>query len=84
MFPLDLVTAWMAIDEATVANGCLRMATASHRWGMVPARHALPARLHLVRRPGAADAPRPAAVRLDSRPRVPRLCVDLPPCSGGF
>ena len=36
MFPMDLVTAWTAIDEATIENGCLWMATGSHRWGMVP------------------------------------------------
>ena len=31
-----MVTAWTAIDEATVANGCLWMAAGSHRWGMIP------------------------------------------------
>ena len=36
MFPMDLLTAWTAIDEATVANGCLWMAVGSHRWGMIP------------------------------------------------
>ena len=36
MFPMDMVTAWTAIDEATVANGCLWMAVGSHRWGMIP------------------------------------------------
>ena len=36
MFPMDLATAWTAIDQATVANGCLWMATGSHRWGMIP------------------------------------------------
>ena len=36
MFPMDLVTAWTAIDQATVTNGCLWMATGSHRWGMIP------------------------------------------------
>ncbi len=39
MFPMDLVTAWTAIDQATIANGCLWMAVGSHRWGMVPASH---------------------------------------------
>ena len=36
MFPMDMVTAWTAIDQATVANGCLWMAVGSHRWGMIP------------------------------------------------
>ena len=36
MFPMDMLTAWTAIDEATVANGCLWMAVGSHRWGMIP------------------------------------------------
>ena len=36
MFPMDMLTAWTAIDEATIANGCLWMATGSHRWGMIP------------------------------------------------
>ena len=36
IFPMDLVTAWTAIDGATIDNGCLWMATGSHRWGMVP------------------------------------------------
>ena len=36
MFPMDMLTAWTAIDEATIANGCLWMATGSQRWGMIP------------------------------------------------
>ena len=36
MFPMDMLTAWTAIDEATVANGCLWMAVGSHRWGLIP------------------------------------------------
>ena len=36
MFPMDMLAAWTAIDEATVANGCLWMAVGSHRWGMIP------------------------------------------------
>lgn len=30
--PADLVTAWVALDDATVANGCLRFVPGSHRW----------------------------------------------------
>ncbi len=36
MFPMDMLTAWTAIDEATIVNGCLWMATGSQRWGMIP------------------------------------------------
>ena len=35
IFPMDLVTAWIAIDEATLDNGCLNFALGTHRWGMV-------------------------------------------------
>ncbi len=35
IFPMDLVTAWTAIDEATSQNGCLNFAAGTHRWGMV-------------------------------------------------
>ncbi len=36
IFPMDLVTAWCALDDATIANGCLWMAPGTHRWGMIP------------------------------------------------
>ena len=35
IFPMDLVTAWTAVDEATSENGCLNFAAGTHRWGMV-------------------------------------------------
>ena len=35
ILPMDLVTAWTAIDHASEANGCLRFATGTHRWGML-------------------------------------------------
>ena len=35
IFPMDLVTAWTAIDEANRDNGCLNFASGTHRWGMV-------------------------------------------------
>ena len=35
IFPMDLVTAWAAIDDATLANGCLRFVPGTHRWGML-------------------------------------------------
>jgi phytanoyl-CoA hydroxylase len=31
--PADLVSAWVALDDATVENGCMRMVPHSHRWG---------------------------------------------------
>jgi len=41
IFPMDLVSAWAAIDDATIANGCLWMVPGSQRWGVVP-RHLIP------------------------------------------
>ena len=35
IFPMDLVSAWTAIDDATVENGCLNFAPGTHRWGML-------------------------------------------------
>ncbi|MCC6446262.1 MAG: phytanoyl-CoA dioxygenase family protein [Armatimonadetes bacterium] len=34
--PPDLVTAWVALDDVTLANGCMRMVPGSHRWGESP------------------------------------------------
>jgi len=34
IFPMDLVTAWAAIDDATLENSCLHFAPGTHRWGM--------------------------------------------------
>ena len=31
--PADLVSAWTALDDATVLNGCMRMVPRSHQWG---------------------------------------------------
>jgi ectoine hydroxylase-related dioxygenase (phytanoyl-CoA dioxygenase family) len=34
--PADLtVTAWVAVDEATLENGCMRFLPGSHKWGLV-------------------------------------------------
>ena len=35
IFPMDLVTAWAAIDNATTGNGCLNFVPGTHRWGMM-------------------------------------------------
>ncbi|MBI4552840.1 MAG: phytanoyl-CoA dioxygenase family protein [Candidatus Latescibacteria bacterium] len=31
--PADLVSAWVALDDATTENGCMRMVPRSHLWG---------------------------------------------------
>ena len=35
IFPMDLVTAWTAIDDSTLENGCLHFVPGTHRWGMM-------------------------------------------------
>ena len=35
IFPMDLVSAWTAIDQAMVENGCLNFVPGTHRWGMM-------------------------------------------------
>ncbi len=35
IFPMELVSAWTAIDEATEENGCLTYIPGTHRWGMM-------------------------------------------------
>jgi phytanoyl-CoA hydroxylase len=37
--PHDHVTCWIAIDEATVENGCLHYIPGSHKWGYVDGGH---------------------------------------------
>jgi ectoine hydroxylase-related dioxygenase (phytanoyl-CoA dioxygenase family) len=32
--PADLVSAWVALDDADTENGCMWMAPGSHRWGI--------------------------------------------------
>ena len=36
IFPMDLVSAWAAIDDATIENGCLWMVPGSQRWAVIP------------------------------------------------
>jgi phytanoyl-CoA hydroxylase len=31
--PADLVSAWVALDDASIENGCMSMVARSHRWG---------------------------------------------------
>ena len=35
IFPMEMVSAWTAIDEATEENGCLTYIPGTHRWGMM-------------------------------------------------
>ena len=35
IYPMDLVTAWAAIDDATLENGCLEFVPGSHLWGLL-------------------------------------------------
>jgi ectoine hydroxylase-related dioxygenase (phytanoyl-CoA dioxygenase family) len=34
--PYELVSAWIALDDSTIANGCVRMRAGSHRLGLLP------------------------------------------------
>jgi ectoine hydroxylase-related dioxygenase (phytanoyl-CoA dioxygenase family) len=31
--PADLISCWVALDDATLENGCMRMVPGSHKWG---------------------------------------------------
>ena len=33
--PADLVTCWVALDDATIANGCMNVVPGSHKWGLL-------------------------------------------------
>lgn len=35
IYPMDLVTAWAAIDDSTLENGCLEFVSGSHLWGLL-------------------------------------------------
>jgi phytanoyl-CoA hydroxylase len=37
--PPDLVSVWMALDDATLENGCMRVIPGSHTWGMLRHQH---------------------------------------------
>ena len=34
--PPEMITAWVALDDSTIENGCVRFATGSHKLGMLP------------------------------------------------
>ena len=37
--PPELCSAWIALDDATLDNGCMRVLPGSHRWGTLEHRH---------------------------------------------
>jgi phytanoyl-CoA hydroxylase len=37
--PPDLVSVWMALDDATLENGCMRVIPGSHEWGILEHQH---------------------------------------------
>jgi phytanoyl-CoA hydroxylase len=37
--PPDLVSAWIALDDATLENGCMRVLPGSHTWGVIEHKH---------------------------------------------
>ena len=37
--PPDLCSAWIALDDATLKNGCMRVLPGSHRWGVIEHKH---------------------------------------------
>ncbi len=34
--PMEHITCWIALDDATVENGCLNYIAGSHKWGLLP------------------------------------------------
>lgn len=67
--PADLITCWVALDEATVANGCMEVIPGSHKWGL------LEAETNLAAEPDALlgrVTPPPGA-------KVERVACTLPP-----
>ncbi|MGQ9809409.1 MAG: phytanoyl-CoA dioxygenase family protein [Armatimonadota bacterium] len=34
--PADMLTAWVALDDVTLENGCMQVVPGSHKWGLVP------------------------------------------------
>lgn len=67
--PSDLITCWVALDEATVANGCMQVVPGSHRWGLVDANTNL-----------AADDPEAILKQVTPPPgeKIEKVHVELP------
>jgi hypothetical protein len=34
--PCEMLTAWVAFDDVTMANGCMQVVPGSHKWGLLP------------------------------------------------
>jgi ectoine hydroxylase-related dioxygenase (phytanoyl-CoA dioxygenase family) len=63
-YPAGHVTCWIALDDATLENGCVHYVPGSHRWGLLP-RISLTKDMDAVRRhlePEQAEAFRPEPV----------------------
>jgi ectoine hydroxylase-related dioxygenase (phytanoyl-CoA dioxygenase family) len=58
--PADLVSAWVALEDATLENGCMRMVPRSHKWG------AYKGRRH------GRQRPKPPGDPITTRPRCPK------------
>lgn len=63
--PADVITCWIALDDASPENGCMQMSSASHLRGMVPHDDHPTKETHLVARMDdeALAAVQPAPVR---------------------
>jgi len=55
----DLVTAWIALDEATLENGCMTYVPGSHKHGVFPIGHDPERPVHHVPDTGDLDLPEP-------------------------
>ena len=47
--PADLVSAWVALEDATIENGCMSMVRGSYRWGRIPAARLATTRKRTIR-----------------------------------
>lgn len=65
--PADLVSAWIALDDADYENGCMRMVPGSHRWG--------PHKNGTIGTDPATFAPLP-----DREALPPDAVIDIVPC----
>jgi ectoine hydroxylase-related dioxygenase (phytanoyl-CoA dioxygenase family) len=67
--PPDLITCWCALDDATIANGCMQVVPGSHRWGLIDANTNL-----------AEDDPEAILKKATPPPgeRVEKVAIELP------
>jgi ectoine hydroxylase-related dioxygenase (phytanoyl-CoA dioxygenase family) len=63
--PMEVVTAWLAVDDSTVENGCMRVIPGSHRGPMLAHRkHDTEAVLHTAISPSEIDESRTVDVEI--------------------